>query len=33
MHLWIQILILIKCFFKKLCIFLSVIIQNMRVIL
>ena len=31
MHLWIQILFLIKCFFKKLCIFPSVIIQNMRV--
>ena len=31
MHLWIQILFLIKRFFKKLCIFPSVIIQNMRV--
>ena len=31
MHLWIQILFLIKRFFKKLCIFPSVIVQNMRV--
>ena len=31
MHLWIQILFLIKRFFKKLCIFPSIIIQNMRV--
>ena len=29
--LWIQILFLIKCFFKKLCIFPLVIIRNMRV--
>ena len=29
--LWIQILFLIKCFFKKLCIFPLVIIRNLRV--
>ena len=31
MHLWIQILFLIKRFFKKFCICSSVIIQHMRV--